>query len=93
MSLCDPDPGRSSERDCDVTATAPRNVNELAGVGDVRLKLARPEDQNNNHCGEIRRAVFSRGNGNGGGLKKERNSGLYWYGKRQRAILIRPIQP
>lgn len=52
MSLCDPDPGRSSERDCDVTATAPRNVNELAGVGDVRFKLARPEDQKKNHCSD-----------------------------------------
>ena len=40
-----------------------------------------------------RRDLFLRGNGKGGGLKEERKSAVYWYGKRQQAILIRPIQP
>lgn len=37
MSLCDPDPGTSYRRDSDVTAATLQNVDELAGVGDVRL--------------------------------------------------------
>lgn len=35
MSLCDPDPGASYDRDGDVTAAALRNTNELAGVGET----------------------------------------------------------
>lgn len=37
-SPLDPDPGASHRRDPDVTATALRNVNELAGVGDVGVR-------------------------------------------------------
>lgn len=37
MSLCDPDPETSYQRDCDVSAPTLQNVNELAGAGDVCL--------------------------------------------------------
>lgn len=89
MSPLDPDPGASHQRDPDVTATALRNVNELPGVG-VRypVNLARPEVQKNKQNQEV---VFSRETAKE--EKEERNGELYWDGKRQRAILIRPIQP
>lgn len=92
MSPLDPDPGASHRRDPDVTATALRNVNELASLGDVGVrcpvKLARPEDEKNKQNQEV---VFSRETAKE--EKEERNGELYWYGKRQQAILIRPIQP
>lgn len=68
MTLCDPDPGRSQERGCDVTAATLGTVDELTGVGDVRLlpgetSSSRTSGKTKKRCSEMRSAVFSRANG------------------------------
>lgn len=70
-SLCDPDPGTSYQRDCDVMATVVQNDNELTGVGDMRLlpggtdssrRSGRGETwlQQNKKCGVLKRKLQMR---------------------------------
>lgn len=63
-SLCDPDPGTSYQRDCDVMATVVQNDNELTGVGDMRLlpggtdSSRRSGGKGGHGCSKTRSAAF-----------------------------------